>query len=74
MHENGAGKGARTPDHLIGSQMLYQLSYSRNSVIGAEDENRTRDINLGKVTLYLLSYFRDANWLLGLGLNQRQAD
>lgn len=25
---------------------------------GAENETRTRDINLGKVTLYQLSYFR----------------
>jgi hypothetical protein len=26
--------------------------------IGAEDEARTRDLNLGKVALYQLSYFR----------------
>jgi hypothetical protein len=25
---------------------------------GAEDEARTRDLNLGKVALYQLSYFR----------------
>ncbi len=27
-------------------------------MIGAEDEIRTRDLNLGKVALYQLSYFR----------------
>ena len=26
----GAGKGTRTPDPLLGKQMLYQLSYSRS--------------------------------------------
>jgi hypothetical protein len=28
---------------------------------GAEDEVRTRDLNLGKVALYQLSYFRIEN-------------
>jgi hypothetical protein len=27
-------------------------------ILGAEDEARTRDLNLGKVALYQLSYFR----------------
>ena len=27
--------------------------------IGAGDESRTRDLNLGKVALYQLSYFRN---------------
>ena len=27
---SGAGKGTRTPDPLLGKQMLYQLSYSRS--------------------------------------------
>ena len=27
--------------------------------IGAEDEGRTRDIQLGRLTLYQLSYFRN---------------
>ena len=40
--------------------MLYQLSYSRRPelVIGAGNETRTRDPNLGKVMLYQLSYSR----------------
>ena len=29
MKFNGAGDGTRTRDHLLGRQMLYQLSYSR---------------------------------------------
>jgi hypothetical protein len=28
---DGAGDGTRTRDHLLGRQMLYQLSYSRSS-------------------------------------------
>ncbi len=29
---------------------------------GADDEARTRDLNLGKVALYQLSYVRSAPW------------
>ena len=29
-----------------------------NGILRAEDEVRTRDLNLGKVALYQLSYFR----------------
>ena len=31
-------------------------------VTGADDEARTRDLNLGKVALYQLSYVRVAPW------------
>ena len=30
LEKSGAGKGTRTPDPLLGKQMLYQLSYSRS--------------------------------------------
>ena len=40
---------------------------------GAVDETRTRDLNLGKVALYQLSYYR-ALWCLGPESNQRHAD
>ena len=38
---------------------------SHQSKTGAGDEARTRDINLGKVALYQLSYTRD--WVLIFG-------
>ncbi len=37
------------------------MSYTRTAVqdgSGAVDETRTRDLNLGKVALYQLSYYR----------------
>ena len=34
------------------------LSYLRPFLFGAEDEARTRDLQLGKLSLYQLSYFR----------------
>ena len=34
------------------------LSYTRKEEIGAVDEARTRDLHLGKVALYQLSYYR----------------
>ncbi|SOY87564.1 protein of unknown function [Cupriavidus taiwanensis] len=40
---------------------------------GAGDESRTRDLNLGKVALYQLSYSR-VLWLPDLGSNQGPAD
>ena len=39
---------------------------------GAVDETRTRDLNLGKVALYQLSYYRV--WCLGPESNQRHVD
>ena len=40
--------------------------------IGAGDETRTRDINLGKVALYQLSYTRARGWLFSLRITYRQ--
>ena len=40
---------------------------------GAVDETRTRDLNLGKVALYQLSYYRIL-WCLGPESNQRHVD
>ena len=39
---------------------------------GAVDETRTRDLNLGKVALYQLSYYR--MWCLGAESNHRHVD
>ena len=39
---------------------------------GAVDETRTRDLHLGKVALYQLSYYR--MWCLGAESNHRHAD
>ena len=39
---------------------------------GAVDETRTRDLHLGKVALYQLSYYR--LWCLGAELNHRHCD
>ena len=40
------------------------LDFVLNSFgLGAENETRTRDPNLGKVVLYQLSYFRNTNIL-----------
>ena len=50
----------------------------RSSESGAENGARTRDLNLGKVTLYQLSYFRDwdckyksENFILQINLHFR---
>ena len=40
--------------------------------IGAVDETRTRDLHLGKVALYQLSYYR--KWCLGAESNHRHCD
>jgi hypothetical protein len=40
---------------------------------GAVDETRTRDLHLGKVALYQLSYYR-LLWCLGAELNHRHCD
>ena len=39
---------------------------------GAVDETRTRDLHLGKVALYQLSYYR--KWCLGAESNHRHCD
>ena len=40
---------------------------------GAVDETRTRDLHLGKVALYQLSYYR-REWCLGAESNHRHID
>ena len=47
------------------------LGYHANKH-GAVDETRTRDLHLGKVALYQLSYYR--TWCLGAESNHRHAD
>ena len=42
------------------------LSYTRKTV-GAVDETRTRDLHLGKVALYQLSYYRTRREKNGAG-------
>ena len=67
--------------------MLYQLSYSRIGIIicsslliriGAGNETRTRDPDLGKVVLYQLSYSRnmclEAVLMIGAGNETRTRD
>ena len=49
-----------------------QLHNEVNPQNGAVDETRTRDLNLGKVALYQLSYYRV--WCLGPESNQRHVD
>ena len=41
-------------------------------LVGAVDETRTRDLHLGKVALYQLSYYR--MWCLGAESNHRHVD
>ena len=48
------------------------LGYGTEYKIGAVDETRTRDLHLGKVALYQLSYYR--GWCLGAELNHRHCD
>jgi hypothetical protein len=59
-------KSCVSTNSTTGAPMFVTLSQSTNKKfhlesrdgIGAEDEARTRDLNLGKVALYQLSYFR----------------
>lgn len=46
--------GSRTPDILVNSQTLYQLSYAR--MIKADGRHRTCNISLTGRALYQLSY------------------
>ena len=61
MAHNGAGDGNRT--HVTSLEgwsstiELHPRSRTRMES-GAVDETRTRDLNLGKVALYQLSYYR----------------
>ncbi len=47
---------ATSPEGLLAHQKRKPSSFPQNS--GAEEESRTLDLNLGKVALYQLSYFR----------------
>lgn len=38
-----AGEGTRTLDNLVGNEVLYQLSYTRNNTVRADGGNRTHD-------------------------------
>ena len=72
----GAGDGNRT--HVTSLEgwssaiELHPRSRTRMES-GAVDETRTRDLNLGKVALYQLSYYRTL-WCLGPESNQRHVD
>ena len=76
MAHNGAGDGNRT--HVTSLEgwssaiELHPRSRTRMES-GAVDETRTRDLNLGKVALYQLSYYRIL-WCLGPESNQRHVD
>ena len=65
MAHNGAGDGNRT--HVTSLEgwssaiELHPRSRTRMES-GAVDETRTRDLNLGKVALYQLSYYRMQAW------------
>ena len=56
----GAGGGGRnrTGVHGFAGRCITTLPPRRWALIGAGDESRTRDLNLGKVALYQLSYSR----------------
>ena len=61
MEGIGGARRDRTADLLHAMQALSQLSYGPISggwLVGAGNEIRTRDPNLGKVVLYQLSYSR----------------
>ena len=47
--------GVRTPDNLIKSQVLYQLSYTPIFFFNAQFRNRTRDTRIFSPLLYQLS-------------------
>ncbi|GEM_PF-1436009 len=44
---NGAGDGTRTRDHLLGRQMLYQLSYSRIFIWWRRQDSNLRRLSPG---------------------------
>ncbi len=47
----------RSTPELLG-RLFYELPQAPQQKIGAGDEARTRDIQLGRLTLYQLSYSR----------------
>ena len=54
----GGSERNRTAVHGVAVRYITTLSPSRLGGIGAGNEIRTRDLNLGKVALYQLSYSR----------------
>jgi hypothetical protein len=75
----GAHERSRTADLILTKDVLYQLSYMGEIkvflIIGSEragDEGRTRGIQLGRLTLYQLSYSR-GEWM-GKDSNLRSGD
>ena len=72
----GACPGLPAIRHRVGGAAeRIRLSWGERAgipVSGAVDETRTRDLNLGKVALYQLSYYR--MWCLGAELNHRHVD
>ena len=58
---NGVSEEIRTPDPRLRRALLYPAELQTHLMkyyIGAGDEGRTRDIQLGRLTLYQLSYSR----------------
>ena len=43
--------------------MLVLIKNTKNKTLRAADEIRTRDIQLGRLTLYQLSYHRNSVWV-----------
>ena len=58
--DSGVSEGIRTPDPRLRRALLYPAELQIHSVVlnGAGNEGRTRDIQLGRLTLYQLSYSR----------------
>ncbi len=52
----GAGDGTRTRDSLLGRQVLYQLSYSREQRSGRGDRIRTYDPSVPNAVRYQLRH------------------
>ena len=57
----GAGDGNRTH---VASLEGWNSTIELHPQIGAVDETRTRDLHLGKVALYQLSYYRKAKYII----------
>ena len=51
-------KAAHPKEQSLGARTLKRRDRQPGSETGAGDESRTRDLNLGKVALYQLSYSR----------------
>jgi hypothetical protein len=53
-----AGYSGATAKFSVRSQLRFCNCLKQNKKFGAGNETRTRDLNLGKVALYQLSYSR----------------